>query len=252
MCMLGWVSIVCFECIAERERMYLCVNKKVCVCPDPSLACGSEDSTRSPSASPICLATLCRLDHCCGFAHVCPDAAHSTTHWRGQWEAVLIGPALSVWGRGIFKILFNLYFDRESMLRQRSLFQMSTTRLNYTFIYTVKYLYFFRETHWLLIKQKRTLLHHYISTIQKCIIPPYNNITISVCMCVSALVSLQSPLFHKVYFHLFINLILLLASASWCGIEFHVAMALCSTVWLSLFLTGGVSCGVCMGVWAVC
>ena len=42
-------------------------------------------------------------------------------------------------------------------------------------------------------------------------------------------VLLQSPLFHKVFI-CFLNLILLLHQFLLCGIEFHVVMALCSTV----------------------
>jgi hypothetical protein len=54
-----------------------------------------------------------------------------------------------------------------------------------------------------------------------------------VCMHVSVFVALQSLLFHKVYFFIwFLNLIVLLAWVTWCGIEFHVVMALCSTLCL--------------------
>ena len=99
------------------------------------------------------------------------------------------------------------------------------------------------------------LLHHYHidRTKSMCVYSAY------VIMCVYACLSICLCCFTCIFI-CFFYLILLLASVTYCGIAFHVVMALCSTAVPIVCsglgdceeASGGMYCGVCMGVRVVC
>ena len=154
MCMLGWVSIVCFECIAERECICVLTRKCVCVCvsgPLSSMGFGGQYpvSQRLPylpghsvQTWPLCCGCPC-LPWCCPLNHTVKGSMRSCLNKTS--------PVSQTEVEGIFKFYLTFILTG-SQCWDKGLFSRwalySTTRYIKLHIHIhSKIFVFFRETH---------------------------------------------------------------------------------------------------------